>query len=144
MSEQQFKSWVLRLVLGEKLLLIVSLFILGGFASVELLTVIFLLLPTLMMGLGVILGDISSRRNDLFPSGNDRKTVSASMKWTTFALLFLYFLLFLGLLDAYARGYIADANAEADVKSLITWLGILECIFGVYWGQIVYGLFKKA
>ena len=143
MSEQQFKSWIFGLVLSEKLLLIVLAIVLGGFVWVELLTLIFLILPTLMMGLGVILGDILGRRNDLFPSGNDRKTVSVSMKWTTFALFFLYFLFFLGLVDAYARGYIADTRGEADFKSLVTWLGILECVFGVYWGQIVYGLFKK-
>jgi Effector-associated domain 11 len=143
MSEQRFKSWVWRLVVGEKLLLVVLAIVLDGLVWVELLTVIFILLPTLMMGLGVILGDISSRRNDLFPSGNDRKTVSASMKWTTLGLFSLYFLLFLGLIDAYARGYITDTNVEKDFKSLVTWLGILECVFGVYWGQIVYGLFKK-
>jgi Effector-associated domain 11 len=143
MSEQQFKSWVFGLVFGGKLLLIVLAILLGGFDLVQLLTVIFILLPTLMMGLGVILGDVLRRRNDLFPTGNDRKTVSKTMKRATFAIIFLYFLFFLGLVDAYARGYIADTNAEADFKSLVTWLGILECLFGVYLGQIVYSLFKE-
>jgi Effector-associated domain 11 len=143
MSEQTFKSWVLRLIAGGKLFLIAATFVFGGFTNLETVTVLFLLLPTLMMRLGVILGDISRRRNDLFPTGNDRKTVSATMKRTTFGLIGLYLALMLLLIDAYARGYISDTNAQADFKSLVTWLGILECVFGVYLGQIVYGLFKE-
>ena len=143
MTEQRFKSWVFGCVLGGKLFLIIAAIILGGFTWVELLSIIFMSLPTLMMCLGVMLADILRRRNDLFPSGNDRKTVSTFMTRTTFTILILYLLFFFILIDAYARGNIADNEANADFKSLISWLGILECVFALYIGQIVYGLFRE-
>ena len=143
MTEQRFKSWVFGLILGGKLFLIIAALVLGGFSWVELLSIIFMSLPTLMTCLGVMLADILRRRHDFFPTGNDRKTVSTFMTRTTFTILILYVLFFFILIDAYARGNIADRDANADFKSLVTWLGILECIFALYNGQVVYGLFRE-
>ncbi len=144
MSEQGFKSWILRILVGGKLLLIVAAIVLVSSATwVELLMLIFVWLPTLLLFLSILFADIQRRRNDLFPTGNDRKTVSASMRRTTFGVLALYFLILLLLIDAYARGNFADTENVRDLRSLVTWIGVLECLFSVYIGQIVYGLFRE-
>jgi preprotein translocase subunit SecG len=93
--------------------------------------------------IGAMLADIIRRRNDLFPTGNDRKTVSKTLQRTTFILLPLYFLLLFLMINRYAIGYMAQTDGEADFKTLTTWLAIIESGFGVYVGQIVYGLFRE-
>ena len=145
MTEQRFKSWIFGIMLVGKLLMIAFVFFqmdTGGLTQEQGLSIITLLLPALTAYLGAMLADIIRRRNDLFPTGNDRKTVSSTLKRTTFIVLPLYFLFLFLMINRYAIGYMAQNDGEADFKSLTTWLGIIESGFGIYVGQIVYGLFR--
>jgi hypothetical protein len=146
MTEQRFKTWVLGIMLVGKLLImafIVFQMDTGGFTQEQGLSVIALLLPALTAYLGAIIADIIRRKNDLFPTGNDRKTISSTMKRLTFIVLPLYFLFLFLMINRYAIGYMAQNDGEADFKALMTWLAIIESGFGVYVGQIVYGLFRE-
>lgn len=146
MTEQRFKSWVFGIMLVGKLLMMAFVFFqmdTGGFTQEQGLSVIALLLPALTAYLGAMLADIIRRRNDLFPTGNDRKTISSTMKRMTFIVLPLYFLLLFVMINRYAIGYMAQNDGEADFKTLTTWLAVIESGFGVYVGQIVYGLFRE-
>lgn len=146
MTEQRFKSWIFGIMLIGKLFMIAFIFFqmdTGGLTQEQGLSVISLLLPALSAYVGAMLADIIRRRNDLFPTGNDRKTVSKTMQRTTFVLLPLYFLLLFLLINRYAIGYMAQSDGEADFKTLTTWLAVIESGFGVYVGQIVYGLFRE-
>ena len=147
MTEQRFKSWVFVLIFVGKLFIIgfvVFQIDTGGFTHEQGLSVIALFVPALTAYIGVMLADIIRRRNDLFPTGNDRKTVSKTLQRTTFVLLPFYFLLLFLMINRYAIGYMADSSTnESDFKALMTWLGIIESGFGVYVGQIVYGLFRE-
>lgn len=146
MTEQKFKSWVLGIMLIGKLFMmafIVFQMDTGGFTQEQGLSVISLLLPALTAYLSAMIADIIKRRNDLFPTGNDRKTISITMKRMTFIVLPLYFLFLFIIINRYAIGYMAQNDGEADFKTLTTWLAIIESGFGVYVGQIVYGLFRE-
>lgn len=146
MTEQQFKSWVLGIMLVGKLMMmafIVFQMDTGGFTQEQGLSIIALLLPALTAYLSAMVADIIRRKNDLFPTGNDRKTISSTMKRMTFVVLPLYFFFLFLMINRYAIGYMVQNDNEADFKSLTTWLAIIESGFGVYVGQIVYGLFRE-
>ena len=146
MTEQHFKSWVFSIMLVGKLLMVGFIFFqmdTGGFTQEQGLSVIALLLPALTAYLGAMLADIIRRRNDLFPTGNDRKTISSTMQRTTFIVLPFYFLFLFVMINRYAIGYMQQNDGEADFKTLTTWLAIIESGFGIYVGQIVYGLFRE-
>jgi Effector-associated domain 11 len=145
MTEQRFKSILLGIVVIGKLFLIGSAFVFDAFRTEVLLSIVFLQLTTLMVYLSITATDISRRRSDKFPTGNDRKTVSSFMQRTTFGLLFLYFAAFFLFLYLSAKGNLADNNmtGEPDFKSLIMYLGMVECGFGILIGWIVSGLFRE-
>lgn len=144
--QHNFKSWIFAFMLIGKLLLmafIVFQIDTGGFTQEQGLSVITLLLPVLTAYLGAMVADIVKRKNDLFPTDNDNKPISKMMQRATFVLLPLYFLFIYLLISRYAIGYMQQNDGEADFKSLTTWLGVIESGFGVYVGQIVYGLFRE-
>jgi hypothetical protein len=146
MTEQRFKSWVFGIMLVGKLCLIAFVFFTmdtGGFTQEQGMSTISLLLPAFTAYLGAMLADIIRRRNDLFPTDTDRKTVSSTMKRMTFIVLPLYFLLLFIMINRYAIGYMAQNDGEADFKTFTTWIAVIESGFGMYVGQIVYGLFRE-
>jgi hypothetical protein len=145
MTEHRFKSWMLGIMLVGKLLMI--LFVVfqtdtGGLSKDQGLSVMALLLPALTAYLGALAADVLRRRYDLFPTGNDKKIISKSLQRMTFVLLPVYFLCLFILINRYAMGHM---NEDGDVgfAALITWLAIVESGFGLYIGQVVYGLFRE-
>jgi len=147
MSERRFKMLIFSLMAVGKLCTVAYIVLhidTGGFTQQQGLSVIALLLPAFTAYVGVMLAEVIQRRNEVSaakPGASELRPVSRAIRVATFTILPLYFLLLWTLISRYTAGY-WEKDGESDFGALTTWLAILESGFGVYVGQIVYGLFK--
>jgi preprotein translocase subunit SecG len=140
MTEQRFKSVFLVLLIVSKLLVILFTLTIGasGLTNRDFSPLIFTQLPVLLTFISIFYLDFIQRKNDVFPSGSNRKVVNNVLKIATFALIPIFLITTIGMINNYS------ANAqETEFHGLITWLLMIESMLGIFVGSIIYGLFKE-
>lgn len=140
MTEQRFKSLFLSLVSLVKALIVLFILTFGasGISKTQISPIVFSQIPMLIICLTIFLSDFIYRRNDIIPRGNDRKVVNRNLRNLSYLLLPIYFFCVIGFIDNYSSN-----EEDTQFYSFLTWLLIIESGFGVFLGQIVYGLFRE-
>ena len=136
MTESRFKLLLFGMMVLGNVAAFGCLFILGesagGFTPGEAATTATMLLSVFAAYFSVMLGEFIAQRNDLKTAVEKR--VNRRFQWISMGIVVSYFIAVCSLING-------RANGEFD--PFIKWLAVLESGFGIFVGQVIYGLFKK-
>ncbi len=142
MKEQTLKNWILFLMLTAKIFiigLIIFHYATDGLEKNEMYSIVTLIIPLLTAYLTAIIKDVLAnpyKKNKSDKEKIEVKRVKNSISIMTFIVFPVYFLALVIIINQTAKGLL-----QAD--DLQKYVGIIESVFGIYVGQIIFTLFKK-
>ncbi len=139
--EGRLKKQVLILTLGVKILLILNILHFapwqaGGITKSEILPTILLLMPVLSIYLTVMIPEYTKRRNELASTFILKKRVTRGFQLFIYIVFLVYALIALWVIGMKPRGVLS-------YEEIITWIALIEIGFGMFMGEVIFGLFKR-